>query len=362
MSDEVDDSVELTELLEQSVEMSSDDFPNSTFSRIQDKVVAPPTPPGEDTPQTMTGKHEQWSTADDRVYRPIHRTRQKLPPGYYEVCHNNTIGLYFQRKTVCTESLMRFPDSVSLKVVQEIETFWMKEPLYRQFGLAYKRGILLFGPPGGGKTCTVQLLCEDVIGRGGIVIEFSNPALVKLGVDILREIQPDVPIVLMMEDIDAILETFNESDVLNILDGVNKIDRAVYVATTNYPERLGARIVNRPSRFDKRHKIPMPSEIARRMYLEHLLELGAPNEINVDAWVADMDGLSLAHLKELFVAVAILGMDYETTVKVLQSMREKVTSDQDYVTTAVGFAARQARGHGGTGWFKIDPGKDPNGA
>lgn len=192
-----------------------------------------------------------------------------------------------------------------------------------------------------GKSCTVQLIIKDVIDREGIVIKFNHPGLFVAGVRALREIQPETPVVVIMEDIDAILENYCESNVLNILDGCEQIDKMVFLATTNYPERLGARIINRPSRFDKRFKIGHPNAESRRLYFESLMK-GNMRDLDVDLeeWIRDTKGFSLAHLKELFVAVCILGDDYKATIRTLESMKEKVSSDDD-MGTHVGFNVKK---------------------
>jgi SpoVK/Ycf46/Vps4 family AAA+-type ATPase len=113
---------------------------------------------------------------------------------------------------------------------------------------------------------------------------------------------------------------------------VNSIDKACFLATTNYPERLGARIINRPSRFDKRFKIGYPKEASRRMYLEFLIggeEKVRSLGIDLDMWVRDTEGFSLAHLKELFTAVVILDDSYEDAIRTLRSMRETPDSYDD---------------------------------
>ena len=46
-------------------------------------------------------------------------------------------------------------------------------------------------------------------------------------------------------DLDAALAVYEESEVLNILDGVDQVDKVLFLATTNYPERLSARILDR---------------------------------------------------------------------------------------------------------------------
>jgi len=276
-------------------------------------------------------KYVQWSTSDGNIFLPTSHTVKKLPPGVYEVDSNASIGLYIEKIPVMTEGLIRFPDTNSNRVLTEIQKFWERGEIFTRYNLAYKRGILLYGPPGSGKSCTVQLVMQDVVERGGIVIEFYHPGLFMDGLRALRKIQPDTPVVATMEDLDSLLEQFNESEILNILDGVNDVSRVVFLATTNYPNKLGHRIMNRPSRFDKRFRIGFPSAKSRQMYFESLVDKETISEmkIDLDKWVKDTDKLSIAHLKELFVAVVILGDDYKKTVKTLQSMKEDV-NDKDY--------------------------------
>jgi hypothetical protein len=282
----------------------------------------------------ITQSYSQWTTSNGRIFVPASTTKHKLPPGVYEIDSSPNIGLYFEKIPVKTEGLLRFPDTNSDKVVDEIQRFWSPEveQKFKTYGLAYKRGILLWGPPGSGKSCTLQLIMADVIKRGGIVVKFDDPYLFIDGMRVLRRIQPDTPVVVMLEDIDSIIKMYNESEVLNILDGVNETERMVFLATTNYPEELGHRIVNRPSRFDKRFKIGFPSAASRKMYFEHLIggkkkvkELG----INLKEWVEDTDKFSIAHLKELFIAVHILGDNYKDAVETLKTMREDIDTREN---------------------------------
>jgi hypothetical protein len=287
--------------------------------------------------KTDPGALVQWTTSDNNMFFPANHTTQVLPCGVYEIAECQR-GIYFEKVPIKTEGLVRFPQTNSNKVLEEIQTFWTKESRFRSYDLSYKRGIMLWGPAGGGKSSTIQLIMKDVIDRSGIVIKFTHPTLFISGIRILRQVQPDTPVVIIMEDIDAILENFNESSVLNILDGCEQLDKIVFLATTNYPERLGARIVNRPSRFDKRFKIGYPNIESRRLYFESLMhgdmdKLG----VNLEQWVKDTKGFSLAHLKELFVAVCILGDDYKETICTLESMRERLHSDDDESSQKVGF-------------------------
>jgi hypothetical protein len=68
------------------------------------------------------------------------------------------------------------------------------------------------------------------------------------------------------------------------------------------------------------------------MYIEHLIGKDRIHKLNIpiDKWVEDTEDFSLAHLKELFVAVVILGDEYAAAIETLSSMKEdKIDSSQD---------------------------------
>ena len=287
----------------------------------------------EEDEEANFGAKTQWTSSDNVRYFPAGKTQSKLEPGVYEIksCAN---GIYFEKIPVKTEGLIAFPETNSEKVVNEIQNFWGKEKVFASQGLAYKRGIILWGPPGSGKSCTIQLVIADVTERRkGVVFKLNtDPSLFLEGIRIFREVQPNTPIVILMEDIDALIRTYDESEVLNILDGVDRVEKVVFLATTNYPEELGERIMNRPSRFDKRFKMPHPKPKSRRMYFEHLIARGTitiDKPIDLDAWVKDTEGMSIAHLKELFIAVCILGEEYEETIGTLRAMVEEHPTSTD---------------------------------
>lgn len=272
----------------------------------------------------------QWMSSDGQTFSPASTTSDILTPGLYSIESNPMRGLYFDKLSVSTEGLIRLPDTASDAVIEEIQNFWSKEALFRQFNITYKRGILLWGPPGSGKTATVRIVCNDVIQRGGVVLKFFDAGLSSRGIRLFRDIQPETPCVVLMEDLDSILQCNMETEVINTLDGIDKVDKVLFLATTNYPEKLGDRVVNRPSRFDRRYFIGPPNEKSRALFLAHLFskaKTGVP-VAEVNTWVKDTEGMSIAHLKELFVARVILGTPYDQAIKILRNMEITPTSDE----------------------------------
>jgi len=123
------------------------------------------------------------------------------------------------------------------------------------------------------------------------------------------------------------IDNHGEHHLLGLLDGEHQVDNVVVLATTNYPERLGERIINRPSRFDEVILVDMPSAKARYRYLKHVLKGTVPEE-EIEKWVAATDKLSVAHLRELIVATQCLGRPYAEVVDRLRRMKIRPNSDK----------------------------------
>jgi DNA polymerase III delta prime subunit len=320
------DSEELNDILEENV-----------CDEVGDETPCDPEPCEEvESKIVQSFDRCQYSQKSKTEFAPCGPTVTHLVPSVYRPYISNQIGLVFAQVPVKTENLIEFPDSTSKEVMDEIVKFWEREHLFKKFGLSYKRGILLWGPPGSGKSSTIQLVIRDVIERKGVVFIFDHPATFITAFTTFRSIQPDSPAVVIMEDIDEIIKRYGEDEVLQVLDGVWKVDKTIFLATTNYPQKLKARVVNRPSRFDKRFKIGFPNAECRKVYLENVRE-GV--EIDVDKWVEDTEDFSFAHLKELFVATEIIGDDYEDALETLRSMKQRVASDdkEEFESKSLGF-------------------------
>ncbi len=132
--------------------------------------------------------------------------------------------------------------------------------------------------------------------------------------------------VVIWEDIDTIIANYGESQVLSILDGESQVENVVFLATTNYPERLDGRVINRPSRFDKIVKIGMPNAAARKMYLESKISELVKDGIDL---VADTEGFSIAHLKELIISTCCQDTPVAEVLDRLKKMKKTPTSDSD---------------------------------
>jgi SpoVK/Ycf46/Vps4 family AAA+-type ATPase len=276
--------------------------------------------------------YEKWAqSADGTTYSPVGKTVEVIEPGYYDTVISNS-QIFFCPVRPRQDALLEFPDSVSKEVLDAISDFWDREKIFKKYDLPYKRGILLYGPPGSGKTCTLQLVSREVVDRGGIVVTFQPSSFLD-AYRAFRDVQPETYMVVLMEDLEATLKQ-SESRILNLLDGVECMDKVVFLATTNYPEKLESRIMNRPSRFDLCVRVSHPDARSRRVYFKSLVR--DDDDIDIEAYVNDTEGMSLAHVKELFVATVVLGAEYDVTVKRLKAMKEKKSSIDDEANCSFG--------------------------
>lgn len=286
----------------------------------------------------------QWQVSPNGVFRPAAKTIATLEPGAYCTDHDD-LGPFLKVQPLLSDEIVELPDSANTSVLGGIQKFWTAKDRYAGHGLVFKRGVLLWGHPGSGKTVTIHLLARDLIRNGGIVLFCGSPKLMLALMTAVRRIEPVRPLIVVLEDIDEIIGQHGEHEVLSMLDGENQTANVVYVATTNYPERLGARIVNRPSRFDERVYVGMPSLSVRRAYLQKAGSNGSLIDAGTVAqWASETDGLSIAHLRELVAAVLCLEQPFGEVLQRLRSMNERPKDVDGFGKRKLGFDSGALQG------------------
>jgi SpoVK/Ycf46/Vps4 family AAA+-type ATPase len=282
--------------------------------------------------KNVTKVEKGWSTVDDRIFSPKGVAKPKgyklLPPGYYQVGFNPFTGLYFEGIELKKQDLIRVDGSKTDKIINDIKKFWTRRELFNKYLFPYKRGILMHGPPGCGKSCTIAMISEEIVGMGGVCLKFQRTKMLEQGLEVLRDMQPEGPVLVIMEDLDQLLRYNNMSELLNMLDGVGGAQQnVIYLATTNNPEQLHENIRNRPSRFDKRVFFGPPEASLREAYIKSLFLKDENIEVDIDKWTTDSEGLSFAHLKEMFISIILFGNDYDETIADLRGMNNPQDED-----------------------------------
>ncbi len=271
----------------------------------------------------------RFLTTNDKDYFFSNETIDTIPSGFYNIKFSNERGVYAKKSEIVTDNILVLPNMPHKKILSDIENFWSKETMFKKYDLVFKRGILLHGTPGGGKSSMIQLLVKDIISRNGIAFELTGPDYYSSYIKLFREVEPNRPVLVIIEDIDEIINEYGEKEITNILDGINQVSKVVYLATTNNISKLDDKIKKRPSRFDRVIEIKKPEDIDREFYFLNKIEKDDIEKMNIDIskWVKDTEGLTISHLKELVISVVIMGNDYEETVEVLKTMKSGYTGN-----------------------------------
>lgn len=193
------------------------------------------------------------------------------------------------------------------ELIADFEGFFSAKDLYARMGVAWKRGLLLLGPPGNGKTHCIKAMVQR-IGRPCLYIRSFRPAnrsdtihsCISAAFSRAREL---APCIMVLEDLDSLIDDGNRSYFLNEMDGFATNEGILVVATTNHPDRLDPALINRPSRFDRKITFHLPGEVERRTFLALANAKRDPSaqvtEADLDHLTLLTDEFSFAYLKEL---------------------------------------------------------------
>lgn len=161
--------------------------------------------------------------------------------------------------------------------------------LLAQAALGSNRGVLLWGPPGTGKTSLVRGLIHELAGQATVLLPSTH--LVSDGLAaVYREAARLAPCVVVLEDVDVVASRRGRinsdlSSFLNALDGVVSDPNAliVTVATTNDPNGIDD-AAKRPGRIDRFIEVGLPDEATRgailTMYLDRVRDSGIVHTIS----------------------------------------------------------------------------------
>jgi AAA+ superfamily predicted ATPase len=200
----------------------------------------------------------------------------------------------------------------------------LRDPsLGRMFGKSLRGGLLLFGPPGCGKTFVARATAGE-IGARFISVGLSDVLDMWLGQSernlhqIFRTARQSAPVVLFFDEIDALGRKRSQlthgagrnvvNQLLAELDGVEADNEGVFVlGATNHPWDVDTALL-RPGRFDRTVLVLPPDRPAREAIIRHHLKGRPTDRVDVGhiaARTEQFSGADLAHLCESATEVAL---------------------------------------------------------
>ncbi|MGC8975168.1 MAG: AAA family ATPase, partial [Thermoprotei archaeon] len=253
---------------------------------------------------------------------------------------------YVRAMEVIERPKVRYGDVGGLKEqireLREVVELPLKNPdLFREMGIEPPKGVLLYGPPGCGKT----LLAKAVAGESNatfisLVASELAQKFVGEGARIVREVfsfaRKKAPAIVLIDELDAIgakrldVGTSGEREIhrtltqlLAELDGFEPLDNVKVLATTNRIDILDPALL-RPGRFDRLIEVPLPD-------LQGRLEIFKIHTRNMR--IRDVDLESLARLTEGASGADIRAICTEAGFTALRNNRSYITMD-DFIEAA----------------------------
>ncbi|TYP81265.1 AAA family ATPase [Blastococcus xanthinilyticus] len=224
--------------------------------------------------------------------------------------HGQTLLQFHRRPDLRADQLILAPATLAEIQRQVVDVARHKARLLAA-GQHLKRGVLLYGPPGVGKTHTVRYLMSSL--QGTTVIQLTGNALhlIAEACSVARALQPAMVIV---EDVDLIAEDRGMHpgqhpllfQLLNEMDGLAEDADVVFVLTTNRADLLEPALAARPGRVDQAVALELPDAAARRALFDLYRGSLRVDTSRLDDVLARSEGVTASFLKELLRRAALL--------------------------------------------------------
>ncbi|NOQ44629.1 MAG: AAA family ATPase, partial [Nitrosopumilus sp.] len=254
-----------------------------------------------------------------------------------------------------------------VKAMREIVELPLKHPeLFIRLGVEPHSGILLYGPPGCGKTLLAKVMASESeanmfpINGPEIMNKYYGETEAKLR-DIFKEAKDNSPSIIFIDEIDAIAPKREEvygdvekrvvAQLLALMDGLNDRGNVIVLGATNRPDSVDPAL-RRPGRFDREFEISVPNEDGRlEILFIHTRGMPLSDDIDLKDLSSELHGYTGADIKSLCREAAMKSIrrylpeiDLETEKipsEVLQSMQIKLIDFYDAMHEVVPTAMRE---------------------
>lgn len=238
----------------------------------------------------LRNSFDSWLSARDREHLEIHVVGGEGQP--------------YTRNLSWEELFM--PDSLKKDIKGSIEGFLAAKELYQSKNIPWKRGILLYGEPGCGKTSCIRTIISNYDLKP-VTVQNSASTNDDTITEAFAYAEDQGPSLLYFEDLDTLLTTgqITLSHFLNLMDGVSSKDGIFVIATANDISRLKQSVTDRPSRFDRKWEVPLPDIKMAIKYLKKWFGNSLKDkDLSVIASHAVQNKFSYSYLKELYITSA----------------------------------------------------------
>ena len=264
------------------------------------------------------------------------------PGGVVIVTHRTQVEV--TEKPVRISDISRMPEVTyedigglheEIRKIREMIEIPMKHPeVFEKLGITPPKGVLLYGPPGCGKTLLAKALANEinahfsVINGPEIMSKYYGQSEENLR-NVFDEAEKNAPALIFIDEVDAIapkrenvtgeVERRVVSQLLTLMDGLKSRGKVVVIAATNIPNAIDPAL-RRPGRFDREIEIGVPDVEGRKeILLIHTRGMSLAEDVDLDKIAAITHG---------YVGADIAALSKEAAMKTLRRVIPKIHGEE----------------------------------